>query len=99
MQCCWRKRALVGELSLSCRSGQVRPALGSKNAHMTTRNSSAGLNGPLPAAGSGCCSDLAGHGLGGALKLNVLAKPYADLLFVFCLFSLGRACTVKCYDC
>lgn len=32
----------------------------------------------------------------GAAKLNVLAKPYAHLFFVFYLFSLSRACVDKC---
>lgn len=70
---CWRKHALARELPLSCRSVWVRPALGSKNNHMNTTNSSICLNRPLPATGPGSLLTLQDTVYGGAVKLNVLA--------------------------
>lgn len=81
-----------GNVSLSCWSGQL---LAVKTNHLITTNSSTCLNGPQLAAGSSCCSDLMGHGLGHARKPNVLAKPYAHFLFVFFLFSSCRICMDK----
>lgn len=90
-QGCSRKPALAWELPFSCPSAQIRPAVGSKNNHLNTTDSSVCHHKPLADAVPGLSSHLAGQSLWRCSEIKYIDQTLCSpvLNFLFALFKKG----------